>query len=136
MIFTYSEAQQKESNLIDKVSSLESQLLQFTEEKNSAINKEELKSENLSLHFKVAEFTSQLKSRKEENILLVSKSEEMEAKLKNLEENYGQQKDGFVEELNKMNDVLKQRGETITRLEEKNQTSEKEFKVKNIIPLI
>ena len=135
MIFTYSEAQQKESNLIDKVSSLESQLLQFTEEKNSAINKE-LKSENLSLHFKVAEFTSQLKSREEENILLVSKSEEMEAKLKNLEENYGQQKDGFVEELNKMNDVLKQRGETITRLEEKNQTSEKEFKVKNIIPLI
>ena len=53
----------------------------------------------------------------------------MLTQLKTLEENYEQQKDGFVEELNKMNDVLKQRGEAITRLEEKCQTNEKEFKV-------
>ncbi len=94
------------------------------------INKEEqLKSENLSLISQLAEITSQFKSREEENSQLVSRSEDMQAKLKNLEENYGQQKDGFVEELNKMNDVLKQRGEAITRLEEKCQTNEKEFKV-------
>lgn len=56
----------------------------------------------------------------------------MQAQLKTLEENYEQQKDGFVEELNKMNDVLKQRGEAITRLEEKCQTNEKEFKVSKL----
>lgn len=96
------------------------------------VNKEEeLKSENLSLEAQITDLSAQLKSREEENNLLASSNAEMQNKLQNLEENYGQQKNGFVEELNKMNDVLKQRGEAITRLEEKWQTSEKDFKVLN-----
>ena len=77
----------------------------------------------------VADLTSLLKLKEDEINTLLSNKENIEAKLKSLEENYGTQKDGFVEELNKMNDVLKQRGETITRLEEKYQTTEQEFKV-------
>lgn len=77
----------------------------------------------------VADFTSLLKLKEDEINTLLSNKENIEAKLKSLEENFGTQKDGFVEELNKMNDVLKQRGETITRLEEKYQTTEQEFKV-------
>lgn len=102
-----------------------------TQEKTSSNNKEELLEsvQDISLTSQLSDLVSQLKSKDEEKILLFSKSEEMQAQLKTLEEHYEQQKDGFVEELNKMNDVLKQRGEAITRLEEKCQTNEKEFKV-------
>lgn len=105
----------------------------MSEENASFINQvEQTKEENLSLLSQLQTSVPQLKLKEEENNSLISLSEEMQTKLKNLEENYGQQKDGFVEELNKMNDVLKQRGEAITRLEEKCQTNEKEFKVSYI----
>lgn len=123
----YTDAHQRETNLLDRISVLEDQL---ATEKTTFVNKEkELKTENLSLAAQVTDLSALLKSREEENNLLTASNEEMQNKLQNLEENYGQQKNGFVEELNKMNDVLKQRGEAITRLEEKCQTSEKDFKV-------
>lgn len=75
------------------------------------------------------EVASQLKLKEEEYSSLLSKHETLEAKLKSMEDNYSQQIEGFVEELNKMNVELKQRGETITRLEEQSQSNEKEFKV-------
>ena len=101
------------------------------QEKTSSNNKEELLEsvKDISLTSQVSDLVSQLKLKDEEKIVLLSKSEEMQTQLKTLEEHYEQQKDGFVEELNKMNDVLKQRGEAITRLEEKCQSNEKEFKV-------
>lgn len=104
------------------------------QEKISSNNKEELLEsvQDISLTSQVSDLVSQLKLKDEEKIVLLSKSEEMQTQLKTLEEHYEQQKDGFVEELNKMNDVLKQRGEAITRLEEKCQTNEKEFKVPQV----
>ncbi|EFX90403.1 hypothetical protein DAPPUDRAFT_219999 [Daphnia pulex] len=127
------EVQQRETSLLDKISTLESQIIQLgIQEKTCSNNEEEhLESiEDLSLTSNVSDLVLQLKLKDEETNLLLSKSEAMQAQLKTLEENYEQQKDGFVEELNKMNDVLKQRGEAITRLEYKCQTNEKEFKAK------
>ncbi len=129
--------QQRETNLLDKISTLESQVIQLgVQEKTCSNNQEEyLESiQDLSLIPHVSDLVSQLKLKDEEKNLLLSKSEAMQAQLKTLEEHYEQQKDGFVEELNKMNDVLKQRGEAITRLEEKCQTNEKEFKVSKLNP--
>lgn len=129
------EVQQRETSLLDKISTLESQVIQMgIQEKTCSNNEEEhLESiQDLSLTSNVSDLVSQLKLKDEETNLLLSKSEAMQAQLKTLEENYEQQKDGFVEELNKMNDVLKQRGEAITRLEEKCQTNEKEFKVSKL----
>lgn len=102
-----------------------------TQEKHSASRDQHdhTDCQGFSLTLQISDLESQLKLRNEEKTLLLSQSEDMEAKLKTLEESYEQQKNGFVEELNKMNDVLKQRGETITRLEEKCQINEKEFKV-------
>uniref|UniRef100_A0A0P5CW96 GRIP and coiled-coil domain-containing protein n=1 Tax=Daphnia magna TaxID=35525 RepID=A0A0P5CW96_9CRUS len=127
------EAQQRESYLLDKISNLEGQASQLvTQEKHSASRDQHdhTDCQGFSLTLQISDLESQLKLRNEEKTLLLSQSEDMEAKLKTLEESYEQQKNGFVEELNKMNDVLKQRGETITRLEEKCQINEKEFKVK------
>ncbi|KAI9555719.1 hypothetical protein GHT06_018234 [Daphnia sinensis] len=127
------EAQQRESYLLDKISNLEGQASQLVTQEQHPVSSDQYDHkdcQSVSLTLQVSDLESQLKLSNEEKILLVSQSEEMEAKLKTLEENYEQQKNGFVEELNKMNDVLKQRGETITRLEEKCQINEKEFKVK------
>lgn len=123
----HSEAHQRETNLLEKVSIMEEQVSQLTN--NKTVEKNHLEVENTSLIAQITELSSLLKLKEEENNLLISNGEKMQTKLQNLEENYGKQKDGFVEELNKMNDVLKQRGEAITRLEEKSQTAEKEFKV-------
>ena len=47
----------------------------------------------------------------------------LENELQELTEKYEQQRNGFIEELNKMNVALKQRGEMITKLEEQSQIS-------------
>ena len=102
----------------------------MNEEKVQACKKcDDFQSENNLIHAQVNEVTSQLTSKEEEYSSLISKHETLEAKLKSMEDNYSQQIEGFVEELNKMNVELKQRGETITRLEEQCQSNEKEFKV-------
>jgi len=77
----------------------------------------------------LADVTSELRKKEEDNDMLSLEIKSLQTKLDNSEENYSKQKEGFVEELNKMNVVLKQRGESITRLEEKCQSNEKEFKV-------
>lgn len=102
--------------LESKVDALEEEKTAFHLRADGAVE------EKANLAAQLADATSQLKCQEEE-------CDSLQAKLAGAEENYGKQRDGFVEELNKMNDVLKQRGETITRLEEKCQTSEKEFKV-------
>lgn len=90
---------------------------------------EEAAAEKSKLATELVNVTSYLKKKEEENEKLSHEIKELEANLASAEEKHEQQKKGFVEELNKMNVVLKQRGETITRLEEKYQLNEKEFKV-------
>ena len=117
------EALQRENDLLERISSLESKVGALEEEKSlHHLRAEGAVTEKANLAALLADSTSQLKCLEEECQVL-------RTKLAGIEENYGKQKDGFVEELNKMNDVLKQRGETITRLEEKCQNNEKEFKV-------
>lgn len=117
----------KESELLVKLSAL--QELVNTEKVQSCKKCDDFQSENQSIHSQAKEVASKLESTKEEYNSLISKHETLEANFKSMEENYGQQIEGFVEELNKMNVELKQRGETITRFEEKSQSNEKEFKV-------
>lgn len=115
----------KENELITKLSALQEQV----DKMESCKKCDEFQAEKNTIVSQFDDVTSQLKSKDEELKLLITKHETLEAKLKAIEDNYGQQTEGFVEELNKMNVVLKQRGETITKLEEQAQSNEKEFKV-------
>jgi len=120
---------QKILNLEDKINSEKSNFMQQIEDLQT------FKIENQSLLEKLSDVTLHLKERDEEKASLSLKITTLQNKLETMEETHSQQKDGFVEELNKMNIILKQRGEVITQLEEQCQNDNNDFKVK-WLPLI
>ena len=123
------EMHQKILNLEDKINSEKSNFMQQIEDLQT------FKIENQSLLEKLSDVTLHLKERDEEKASLSLKITTLQNKLETMEETHSQQKDGFVEELNKMNIILKQRGEVITQLEEQCQNDNNDFKVK-WLPLI
>lgn len=129
-MFSSLDAQQRENDLIATISTLEEKVLSLEKEKASHhVRAEGAVTDKANLASQLADVTSELKKKEEDNDMLSLEIKSLQTKLDNSEENYSKQKEGFVEELNKMNVVLKQRGESITRLEEKCQSNEKEFKV-------
>ena len=128
---SFAESHQRESEMHQKILNLEDKI---NGEKSELMRRIEglrpFESENLLLSEKLSALTSNLKDRDNEKGALNSKIATLQNKLEAMEEMYGQQKDGFVEELNKMNIILKQRGEAITQLEEQCLSDNKDFKVK------
>lgn len=118
------EMHQKILNLEDKINGEKSNFLQQIEGLQAS------KIENQSLSETISEVTQNVTERDEEKAALNMKITSLQNKLEAMDEMYSQQKDGFVEELNKMNIILKQRGEVITQLEEQCQNDNKDFKVK------
>ena len=112
---------QKILNLEDKINSEKSNFMQQIEDLQT------FKIENQSLLEKLSDVTLHLKERDEEKASLSLKITTLQNKLETMEETHSQQKDGFVEELNKMNIILKQRGEVITQLEEQCQNDNNDF---------
>lgn len=117
------EMHQKILNLEDKINGEKSNFLQQIEGLQAS------KIENQSLSETISEVTQNVTERDEEKAALNMKITSLQNKLEAMDEMYSQQKDGFVEELNKMNIILKQRGEVITQLEEQYQNDNKDFKV-------
>ena len=124
------DAQQRENDLNARIATLEEKVLSLENEKAAHhVRAEGAVTDQANLVSQLADVTSELRKKEEDNDMLSLEIKSLQTKLDNSEENYSKQKEGFVEELNKMNVVLKQRGESITRLEEKCQSNEKEFKV-------
>jgi len=88
-----------------------------------------LEVENQQLSSQLADVHRQNKTKDEEARELHSRYEALKEKYRLLQEGCDQQKKGFVEELNEMNEALKQRGELIAKLEAKYEASVNELKV-------
>lgn len=123
----YLDAQQREVMLLEKVTTLEEKIKQLESENGE----QEQESKNAPVRKEIQNITDfkDFKVKPEESCKDVITDGELKLKLKELEERYLLQKDGFVEELNKMNDLLKKRGETISKLEQKCQLLDSELKV-------